>query len=216
VDDDRLNRVIEVPQKRVSTRYMSGLGLSFDDGPDPVWTGRILDLLQTLGASATFFPIAARASAQPRLIERMLNEGHSVGLHCLEHVRHTQRDAAWLRRDTSAALAILSRFGVDPVFWRTPWGVTAPWTLTVAREYGLNLVDWTVDTHDWRGDSAEEMFEDTRWALDPGSVVLAHDGIGPGARRETCEETFRYVELVAQLADDRGMALEAMKIGGPM
>ena len=84
------------------------LALTFDDGPDPDWTPRLLDLLRRLGARATFFPIAPRAAAQPDMIERMRAEGHAVGLHCDEHVRHSERDAEWLERDTDAALARLA------------------------------------------------------------------------------------------------------------
>ena len=194
---------------------MSGLALTFDDGPDPVWTARLLDLLADLGARATFFPISGRAAARPELVERMLTEGHSVGIHCCEHVRHSERDEAWLRRDTETALAELWRLGVAPVYWRPPWGDTAPWTVTVARELGLHLVGWTADTHDWRGDSAEEMLEATRHLLGAGSIVLAHDGIGPGARRQTAEETVRYVELVAEVAVARDLSLEALELGAP-
>jgi peptidoglycan/xylan/chitin deacetylase (PgdA/CDA1 family) len=188
-----------------------GLALTFDDGPDPVWTTRLLDLLADHAARATFFPIVPRAAQQPALIERMLTDGHSVGLHCCEHVRHCDRDPAWLRRDTCAGLATLSSLGVDAALWRTPWGVTAPWTAVVAREQGLNLVGWTVDTHDWRGDGAEAMFAATRDDLAPGSVVLAHDGIGPGARRQTVEQTLGYVERVAELARERDLSLDALK-----
>jgi peptidoglycan/xylan/chitin deacetylase (PgdA/CDA1 family) len=191
---------------------MSGLALTFDDGPEPGWTGRLLDRLASLQARATFFPIAARAAAAPRLIERMLEAGHTVGLHCLEHVRHSERDAAWLERDTSAALSLLASVGVEPTFWRTPWGDTAAWTESVAHAHGLTLVGWSVDTHDWRGDRAEAMLASTRPGLEPGAIVLAHDGIGPGARRETPEETLRYVDLVAELAEGRGLALHALAL----
>ncbi len=194
---------------------MSALALTFDDGPDPVWTPRLLDLLGELAARATFFPIAPRAAAHPQIIGRMRDEGHAIGLHCGDHVRHTERDAAWLTHDTQAALAMLSRLGVEPLFWRPPWGVTAPWTVTVARQFGLHLTGWTVDTHDWRGDSAEQMFDATRANLTAGAVVLAHDGIGPGARRDTAAATLTYVERVAELADQRGLALEALQLGAP-
>jgi peptidoglycan/xylan/chitin deacetylase (PgdA/CDA1 family) len=187
--------------------------LTFDDGPDPSWTGRLLDVLARRGAHATFFPIASRAAAAPQLIERMLTEGHGVGLHCLDHVRHSQRDEAWLRHDTASALALLASVGVEPTLWRTPWGDLAPWTRAVAREHGLDLVGWDVDTHDWRGDSAVEMLAATRASLDPGAIVLAHDGIGPGARRETPEATVAWVELAADLAEARGMALESLELG---
>lgn len=199
----------------VSPRVVSGLALTFDDGPDPHWTGELLDRLAAIGARATFFPISGRAAARPELIERMLEEGHSVGLHCCEHVRHSERDEAWLRRDTETALAALWHLGVAPVFWRPPWGDTAPWTVAIARELGLHLVGWTADTQDWRGDSAEEMFEATRQALSNGSIVLAHDGIGPGARRQTPEQTLRYVDLVAEFAADHDLTLDALELGAP-
>lgn len=192
---------------------MQSVALTFDDGPDPVWTGCLLDLLSDIGARATFFPIAGRAAECPRLIERMLSEGHSVGLHCLEHVRHTDRDESWLKRDTEAGLAILTDLGVEPVFWRPPWGVAAPWTVQVARDHGLSLVGWTVDTHDWRGDRADSMLQATRSFIQNGSVVLAHDAIGPGARRGSSAETLRYVLLVARLAKRRGLELDALAHG---
>ena len=189
---------------------MAGIAITFDDGPDPTWTPRLLDGLAALGGHATFFPIASRAAAHPDLIERMCAAGHTIGLHCDEHVRHSARDAAWLRHDTGNALALLATLGIRPVLWRTPWGDTAPWSAQVAREYGLRLVGWTVDTQDWRGDTAEEMFDATGEAIEAGSVVLAHDGVGPGARRDTAAETVRYVELIGAYARSGGLTIEAL------
>lgn len=189
---------------------MKTIALTFDDGPDSVWTPRLLDLLDRLEVTATFFPIASRAQAHPELIARMRAAGHTVGLHCDEHVRHSRRDLEWLRRDTRSALAMLRRVGVRPSHWRTPWGDTAAWSGGVAREHGLRLVGWTIDTHDWRGDSAEEMFAATREAIDGGSIFLAHDGIGPGARRDGAGETLGYVERVAAYARERSLRLEAL------
>ena len=189
---------------------MSALALTFDDGPDPVWTPRLLDLLQTLGAHATFFPIASRAAAHPDVVERMQAEGHAIGLHCDQHVRHSERDAAWLERDTDAALERLAGLGVTPTFWRTPWGDTAPWSARIARARDLRLIGWTADTHDWRGDSGADMFEATRESLTDGAIVLAHDGIGPGARRASVETTLDFVALVGPHARRRGLRLEAL------
>ena len=125
----------------------------------------------------------------------MRAEGHAVGLHCDEHVRHSERDAAWLARDTDAALRRLAGVGVRPAFWRTPWGDTAPWSAQIARRRKLRLIGWTADSHDWRGDGAAEMFEATRESLTDGAIVLAHDGLGPGARRDSVEATLDYVGL---------------------
>jgi peptidoglycan/xylan/chitin deacetylase (PgdA/CDA1 family) len=186
------------------------LALTFDDGPDSRCTGDLLDLLGATGARATFFPIAPRAEAEPELVARMLDEGHTVGLHCDEHVRHGERDRDWCARDTDTALQRLRRIGAEPRLWRTPWGDMAPWTPELAATRDLRLVGWTVDTHDWRGDSAAEMFTATREHLEPGAIVLAHDGIGPGARRPDARSTLKYARLVIEHAKESGLALEPL------
>jgi peptidoglycan-N-acetylglucosamine deacetylase len=189
---------------------VAAVALTFDDGPDPVWTPALLDLLGELNARATFFPIASRAAAHPALMARARAEGHTVGLHCDAHVRHTDRDIDWVRRDTRDALERLAEIGLTPKLWRTPWGDTARWSGAVAREHGLRLVGWTTDTHDWRGDAARDMFNATRPALETGAIVLAHDGMGPGARRDGAVETLAYVRRVAADASRRSLSLEAL------
>lgn len=187
------------------------MALTFDDGPDEVSTPRLLDLLAGAGARATFFPIAPRAGAHPDLIQRMLVEGHTVGLHCGEHIRHTERDLEWGQRDTARALGTLRRIGVQASLWRTPWGDRATWTEPVAAEHGLRLVQWTVDTHDWRGDRGSAMFAATRAGLRPGAIVLAHDGLGPGAQRRDSAQTLAFVELVLDHAEREGLKLDALR-----
>ncbi len=186
------------------------LALTFDDGPDCRYTPMLLDLLGEAGATATFFVIAPRAAAHPALIERMRREGHAVGLHCDEHVRHSSRDKAWCGRDVDRALERLRDLGVDAVLWRTPWGDIAPWTCQIARERGLRLISWSVDTNDWHGDCGDEMFASTRLLLEPGAVVLAHDGVGPGALRKGAEETVAYAKLVIGHAQRSRICLKAL------
>jgi peptidoglycan/xylan/chitin deacetylase (PgdA/CDA1 family) len=199
--DDKLSTV---------TAPAGTIALTFDDGPDPTWTPRLLESLAAVGARATFFPIARPAAEHPELVERIATEGHAIGLHCNQHIRHTERDAEWVRRDTCTALELLRAVGVRPSLWRTPWGNTADFTGSVAAEHALRLVSWSVDSHDWRGDDAAGMFERTRSGLRSGSIVLAHDGLGPGARREGIAETLGYVERVAAHASARGLRLEAL------
>ncbi len=118
-------------------------------------------------------------------------------MHCDAHVRHTELSPEQGRDDTRRGLDRLGAVGVRPARWRTPWGVRAPCTEGVAREHGLELCGWDVDTHDWRGDSAEAMLAVTGPRLRDDAVVLLHDGLGPGARRADCAETLRLVRLVA-------------------
>lgn len=172
--------------------------LTFDDGPDPLWTPRVLGALREADARATFFVVAPEARRHPDLVSAMLRAGHAVGLHCTEHVRHTERGREGVERDTREGLEDLASLGVSPRLWRPPWGVRAPWTGSVADAFGLRLALWTVDPHDWRGDTAPAMLERVRERLVPGSVVLLHDGLGPGARRTGCGET---VALVGPLVE---------------
>jgi peptidoglycan-N-acetylglucosamine deacetylase len=186
------------------------VALTFDDGPDRVYTPRLLDLLSRAGATASFFPIAPRAEAHPALIERMLGEGHTVGVHCDVHERYSEHDQAWCENDVDRALARLRTLGADPVHWRTPYGALTPWIPALAAERRLRVVGWDVDTRDWRGGRGSKMFAATRDQLAPGAIVLAHDGIGPGAKRSDAAETLAYVQLVIDHARARDLELTGL------
>jgi peptidoglycan/xylan/chitin deacetylase (PgdA/CDA1 family) len=184
--------------------------LTFDDGPDPRWTPAVLDALAAADARATFFVLGPRAAAHPDLIARMRAEGHAVGVHAHDHVRHTELDAAAGAHDLERALNALDALGVNPALWRTPWGVEAEWTRPAATARGLRVVGWSADTHDWRGDAAPTMLAAIAPAIDDGAIVLAHDGLGPGATRAGCEETVALIAPLVALARTRGLDPEVL------
>jgi peptidoglycan/xylan/chitin deacetylase (PgdA/CDA1 family) len=171
--------------------------MTFDDGPHPVWTPRVLEALDRAVAKATFFVIGPRAREHPELVREIARRGHEVGFHCGRHVRHTDLGPAELREDTARGLEDLRIAGARPRLWRPPWGVTTEDTFRTAREHNLEVVLWTLDTHDWRGDAAEEMLGSIGPDLRAGGVILMHDGLGPGATREGCGETVRLVGMLA-------------------
>jgi peptidoglycan/xylan/chitin deacetylase (PgdA/CDA1 family) len=174
------------------------ISLTFDDGPHPIWTPRVLGALQRAEARATFFVVAPLARRFPHLISEILRYGHGVEFHCTEHVRHTEQSREEVEADVRDGLRELRRQGVRPRFWRPPWGVLAPFTAEIAYAFGLKLALWTEGTRDWRGDPASEMLKRVGPELRPGSIVLMHDGIGPGALRSGCGET---VALVGDLVE---------------
>lgn len=181
-------------------RREPGVALTFDDGPDPVWTPRVLEALDRARARATFFVVTPQARRFPGLVSAALAAGHEVELHCREHVRHTDLHREEAAADTREGLRDLRALGVRPRLWRPPWGALSPWTAGLAAGFGLELALWTEDTHDWRGDRAPEMLSSIGATLGPGSAVLMHDGLGPGARRSGCGETVGLVEgLVASI-----------------
>ncbi|MGE0066153.1 MAG: polysaccharide deacetylase family protein [Solirubrobacterales bacterium] len=181
--------------------------LTYDDGPDPAWTGRLLAELREREARATFFVMAPRAVQVPGLIEAMLAAGHEIGFHCHDHVRHSERTAADLERDLEIGLQLLDSVGVRPRSWRAPWGVETETTRRLAGEHGLRLWGWNLDSHDWRGDSAAEMLAalEAQGGLRGGDVVLMHDGLGPGARRLGCKETLALTGRLLDAATAAGL-----------
>ena len=181
-------------------RSATGIALTFDDGPDPVWTPLVLDALAQARVRATFFVVAPRARRYPSLMVRIREEGHDVGFHCTEHVRHDGMTREEIRADVGTGLSALGR---SVHLWRSPWGLVTPETEDVARERGLTLVGWTVDTGDWRGSTPEEMLASVEGKILPGAIVLMHDGLGPGARREGCAGTVDLVSSLVALGRSR-------------
>jgi len=189
--------------------------LTFDDGPDPNWTPRVLAALRRRAARATFFVQARRAVAHRGLIEEMLETGHEVAFHCLDHIRHSQRTAEGVRSDLVIGLEMLTRLGVRPRAWRAPWGVETDATRSLAAERGLRLWGWNVDTHDWRGDDVGRMFDAIEAQGGPrdGDVILMHDALGPGALRDGCPETVALTELLLATSERAGLTAATVSAG---
>jgi peptidoglycan/xylan/chitin deacetylase (PgdA/CDA1 family) len=183
------------------------IALSFDDGPDPVWTARVLAELECHGAVATFFVDGRRALGQPRLIAAMVEAGHEIGFHCVRHVRHSDLGEEGVRAEVAVGLAMLDSLGVRPTAWRAPWGVVTGATRRAAAEHGLDLWHWSFDSHDWRGDGCAEMLTalDAEGGLVDGTVALMHDALGPGARRDGCAETVRLTRALLEAASAAGL-----------
>jgi peptidoglycan/xylan/chitin deacetylase (PgdA/CDA1 family) len=184
------------------------IALTYDDGPDPLWTPRVLEALGRVDARATFFVDARRALVQRDLVGAIASAGHEVAFHCFEHVRHSERTTAELRSEVDLGLGLLDLVGVKPRAWRAPWGVETETTRELAAARGLRLWGWNVDTHDWRGDSAARMHGAlaAQGGLRDGDVILMHDALGPGARRDGCAETVALTELLLTAAEAAGLS----------
>ncbi len=188
------------------------LSLTFDDGPDPTWTPQILRQLQRSRTAGTFFMVGELVLSQPGVARSVLAAGNDIQLHCHHHIRHTELTEAELQHDSESALTALESVAVRPRLWRTPWGIHTDATHRVARRLGLQLVRWSIDTHDWRGDPSQAMLDRARSQLADGGAVLMHDALGPGARRVDCQNTVALLPALTAAARANGLLLAPMDL----
>lgn len=170
--------------RRVSGGGKKVVALTFDDGPWPGQTAKILDILKAEKVPATFFPIGLRVKREPGLAKRIVAEGHALGNHTYRHIDLTGTKPDILRREIRGTNDMVRwTTGVQPKWFRPPMGqVDGPAYKEIAAA-GLKPVLWTIDPQDWRkGAEAGRIAKSVIAAAKPGSVILLHDGGGDRAQ----------------------------------
>jgi len=153
----------------------TALGLTFDDGPDPVWTPIILDLLEDHDAVATFFVLGWKVDAYPEVAADIVIRGHSIQVHGYHHNLFTRMSDAAIRADLGKSIgAIYRATGVRPTCFRAPRGITDDRVANIASEFGLAVVTWDRDTADYAVQTRAGILR-RLLASEPGETVLAHD-----------------------------------------
>jgi len=152
------------------------VALTFDDGPHPEVTPRLLDLLKERGVRATFFVIGREAARHPGIVRRIAAEGHTLGNHTERHsyLFWAMRPAALRREIEQAQQAIAAASGVRCRLFRAPVGLKSPFEARVLRALGLELVSWQARFLD-RAASPARLRRRLR-RVGPGSIILLHDG----------------------------------------
>jgi peptidoglycan/xylan/chitin deacetylase (PgdA/CDA1 family) len=155
------------------------VALTFDDGPHPDFTPRVLDILGAHGVKATFFCLGCLAEKHPGIVRRMHEEGHLVGNHGLDHsIRDFLRPpGSAYRALTRSSMLIRQCTGYAPRFYRPPVGVKAPPRVLAARRLGLALAGWSQQAADGGARPlSHEAAKRLVSVMRPGDVLLLHDG----------------------------------------
>jgi peptidoglycan-N-acetylglucosamine deacetylase len=161
------------------------IALTFDDGPDPYNTPKLLDVLRKGSVKATFFVLGKRANKYPTLLKRIAREGHEIGNHGYSHRQFrklTPRELSWEIRNTDHI--IIKSVGKKPHSFRSPYGEVTSAIENVASQVGYNFIEWSIDPRDWeKGQTAQRIQRAVESHLHTGGIVLLHDG--GGNRQET-------------------------------
>ena len=179
------------PVRRSLMPAFSGVGhpghvaLTFDDGPHPEATPRLLGLLDRAEVRATFFLIGRELEANPEVGQAIAAAGHEVAVHGYEHRLLLKRGPRTTLADiTRATRVIAERTGAVPHWWRPPYGVASTGALVAARRLCLTPVLWTTWGRDWTATATpDRVFRSVRRRLTGGGTILLHDSDASAAPR---------------------------------
>ncbi len=200
-------RYTQFPSPYMITRHggaVRKVALTFDDGPDPVYTPQILDALHKAGVPGTFFIIGVNGELNPELLRREIDEGHEIGNHTFTHPNISNISATQFQLELSATQRLLaSAVGRHSLLFRPPYAVDAePETIDQLRpiewasEQGYVVVGMQIDPDDWQRPGVEEIVQRTVAAAErgEGNMILLHDA--GGDRSQTVEAIPKIVEAL--------------------
>lgn len=157
------------------------VALTFDDGPSPTWTPRVLRVLKRMRVQATFFVVGSSAQRFPEIVERAERLGMSIGNHTLSHrfrAPFGRLSVGAITGEIRAGTRVLDELGIEPNAFRPPAGSWSDAVVRVAESFGQRTVLWSVDSRDWAGLGAKQIVERVLTATRRGSIILMHDGGG--------------------------------------
>ncbi|MGH3698072.1 MAG: polysaccharide deacetylase family protein [Pseudonocardiaceae bacterium] len=167
------------------------IALTIDDGPDPLWTPQMLELLHLNGIRATFSLIGRQAHAYPALVQRIVAEGHSVCNHSMTHPQPFSGGNPTMihQQIADAQSAIVDAAGVSSRLFRAPAGDWSAGVLTTVQNLRMVPLGWNIDPRDW-SQPGTGFITSRLLAAQPGDILLCHDG---GGNRAQTIESLRTV-----------------------
>lgn len=174
--------------------------LTFDDGPDPIYTKQLLELLDKEDIRAIFFLLGLKAQKYLAVTEK-IKEHHSIGLHGAAHENMWFLTPAKTKKTIDSGMAQLQGMHISPQLYRPPYGNINLFTLKYAKEQGLRPMWWTAIVGDWKNLESAELINRLNKHIKPGAVVVLHDsaeGTGgeEGSAQKMIEALRQWIPLV--------------------
>jgi peptidoglycan/xylan/chitin deacetylase (PgdA/CDA1 family) len=149
------------------------VAITFDDGPSPVYTEKLLDGLKERNVTATFFLIGEQAETYPELVKRMYEEGHTIGNHTYDHVNLCTLSTSQVKEQVEKTNQVICDItGQTLIYIRPPYG---EWNDTLTDATGMIEVLWDVDPRDWNTSSAQTVVNRVLQDVSDREINLFHD-----------------------------------------
>ncbi|OXS57244.1 polysaccharide deacetylase [Cohnella sp. CIP 111063] len=179
-------RQVRSPRKEIA--------LTFDDGPDPVYTREVLSLLRQASGRATFFMIGQQMESYPDVVAEVAAEGHEIGNHTYSHPYLTRIGAAECREEIRKTQRLIRKLtGKGARLLRPPYLDVGEEVVRIAQEEGCTLAGaMNLEARDWEQPGASHIYERSLECAVPGSILLFHDGYGD--RRQTVAAVAMLIE----------------------
>ena len=164
-----------------SDKGARGVNITIDDGPDPVWTPQVLDVLREYGVKATFCMVGTQAQAHPDLVKKVVEAGHRLCDHSVSHdtTMDTKSQAYQSQQILDAERMITQASGgVRPEYYRAPGGAFTPYSRHLAASHGMRPLGWNVDSKDFEHPGTGAIVATVKSEISNGPTILFHDAGG--------------------------------------
>jgi peptidoglycan/xylan/chitin deacetylase (PgdA/CDA1 family) len=151
------------------------IALTFDDGPHPTITEKILDILHKNNVVATFFVLGEKADDEENIVKSIVEEGHEVGSHGYGHPQFNKIPKASVEHDICDALNITKQYVSDIRWFRPPYGIITKDLKKILKKNNLNLSLWNIDGQDWKKKGPDFIFSRIKSEYKNGGIILLHD-----------------------------------------
>jgi peptidoglycan/xylan/chitin deacetylase (PgdA/CDA1 family) len=182
-----------------SDKGARGVNITIDDGPDPVWTPQVLDVLREYGVKATFCMVGTQAQAHPDLVKKVVAAGHRLCDHSVSHdTAMDKKSEAYQSQEILGAERMITEAsgGVRPMYYRAPGGAFTPYSRKLAASHGMRPLGWNVDSKDFERPGTDAIVATVERELPNGPTLLFHDA--GGDRSQTVEALRRILPQLKQ------------------
>ena len=179
------------------------VALTFDDGPDEVFTPQILDILKKYDVKATFFLIGEKVPYNKKIVKREKEEGHEIGNHTFTHINASKKNYEEIEEEITKTQQVIKEVtGEYPTLFRPPYRALSRDLCKIVKEKNMNIVLWSnIDVRDWSNPGVNNMVNTIDSQVENGNIIILHDY---NTVRNNKSQTIQALEIVIPKLKEKG------------